>query len=68
MKTLIDLVNICSLALVRFKPRVLSLLKAKSLSAFKGAGMLVLKRSFVLSFILSFIDSLDCLHLFSVYL
>ena len=39
------------LVLARFKPRVLSLLKAMSLPAFKGAGMLVLKRWFLLSFV-----------------
>ena len=57
METLIDVVmisfneHIYRLVVARFKPRVLSLLKAKSLPAFKGAGMLVLKRWFLLSFV-----------------
>ena len=57
METLIDTVmirfneHLYRLVLARFKPRVLSLLKTTSLPAFKGTGMLVLKRSFLLSFL-----------------
>ena len=42
--------DVYQLVLACFKPRVLSLLKATSLPAFKGAGMLVLKRSVLLCY------------------
>ena len=42
--------DVYQLVLACFKPRVLSLLKATSLPTFKGARMLVLKRSVLLCY------------------